>query len=236
MLTQLKKIQEWVLPHYCCLCGEEANNDRDICHFCETSLPWAEDRCYRCGLAGVETKSSALYCERCIENPPKFDRLCTVFSYEAPITKLVRGLKFGRQLCYGRILGEWLADKVKDWYKNSSLPDAVIPVPLHKKRLKARGYNQSLECLWPVKRQYTIPILHDSCIRGRHTKPQSELKNKDQRRANLNKAFNVVKPLHLEHVAIMDDVVTTGSTVNNLSAALKQAGVSLVDVWCIARD
>lgn len=231
----LKKVQEWILPHYCCFCEEEAKNTRDVCSDCEKTLPWAFERCYRCGLAG-EFKSSTVYCENCVENPPGFDRLCAVFSYEKPITKLIRGLKFGRKLCYGQILGEWLADKVNDWYPEGNFPEAIIPIPLHPKRLSKRGYNQALECLWSVKKQHKIPILHNVCSRIRHTKPQSELKNRDQRRFNLNKAFRVIKPLNLEHVAIMDDVVTTGSTVNNMSMALKAAGVLLVDVWCMARD
>lgn len=220
------------MPHLCCLCGEKTNTQQDLCQVCKTMLPWIEDRCYQCGLR--KDNNHTLNCERCLEHPPVFDRMCALFSYDAPMTKLITGLKFGRQLAYGRILGNLLAEAVlNDWYQNIALPDAIIPMPLHRKRLKRRGYNQSMELLWPTLKQSKIPLLAQSVERIRHTKQQSGL-TAEQRRSNIHKAFRIKGTL-VEHIAIMDDVVTTGSTIAELSGTLKEAGVQQVDVWCICR-
>lgn len=229
----VRKIGHWLLPFLCCLCGDKTNTNRDLCSVCRATLPWAEDRCYRCGLRMHNNHLSC--CQTCIDNPPAFDRVCTLFSYDAPVTKLVTGLKFGRQLAYGRILGDMLADAVlNDWYQDGNFPEAVIPMPLHAKRLKTRGYNQSLELAWPITKRSKITLLSQVVKRIRSTKPQSGL-NAEQRRHNVSKAFAIPIPLMLEHVAILDDVVTTGNTVSELCMALKQAGVLQVDVWCICR-
>lgn len=229
----LKQIQQWLFPNICCLCENYTETEQDLCLVCKNILPWIEDRCYRCGLM-LEHTRDAIYCTRCQENPPAFDRLCALFSYTPPVTQLITGLKFNEQLSYGTVLGELLAESVGEiWYKND-LPQALIPVPLHEKRLRKRGYNQALELIWPVYKRYRIPLLLNSCMRLRQTRPQSTL-NKNHRQRNLQGVFSVTVPPLLEHIAIVDDVVTTGSTVAALSHALKVAGVERVDVWCICR-
>lgn len=145
------------------------------------------------------------------------------------------GLKFGKKLAYGRVMGELLTDQVEErWYQNLVLPEAVIPVPLHHLRLRKRGFNQALELLWPLHKKTGIPVLADACVRIKKTSPQSQL-DQSRRKRNLNSAFKVVKPIPFEHVALMDDVVTTGSTVNALTHVLKEAGVTTIDVWCMCR-
>ncbi len=231
----LKSLKQWFFPHICCLCEHYTTNDQDLCSVCKASLPWIENRCYRCGLQ-LKSNENSIYCQPCIESPPKFDRLCALFSYEPPVTKLVTRLKFGEQLAYGRVLGELLAEAVNHlWYYEKSLPEAVLPIPLHANRLRKRGFNQALELLWPLKKGRQIPILLNACSRLYKTKSQSQLK-KEYRKRNMRKAFGVNKPLPFRHIAIVDDVVTTGSTVNALSEVLKnQGGVTEIDVWCICR-
>lgn len=229
----LKKVEDWILPHLCCLCGQETGHSQDLCSICRTMLPWAIDRCYRCGLA-IDYNQGVI-CQSCIECPPTFDRMCTLFSYDAPVTQLITGLKFGRQLAYGRLLGEILADAVlAEWYQNTPLPTAVIPMPLHRKRLQKRGYNQALELLWATVKRSNIKLLAEVVERVRSTKPQSGL-NAEQRQHNMSRAFNVKNLVGIQHVAVMDDVVTTGNTVNALCRVLKNAGVEQIDVWCICR-
>jgi ComF family protein len=229
----IHRVQTWVLPHLCCLCGEETETEQDLCGVCKTRLPWVEHRCYRCGLLMEDVR--LINCQNCEEYPPAFDRLCTLFSYDPPVTKLITGLKFSKQLAYGRILGDLLAEAVlKEWYQNSTLPDAVIPMPLHPKRLKKRGYNQALELLWPILKRSNIQLLAQSVERKRITKPQSGL-NREQRRHNMHRAFRLKNPLNVSHVAVIDDVVTTASTMNALCATLRDAGVQELDVWCICR-
>lgn len=205
-----------------------------MCLPCQQDFPWIQDRCYRCCLRlGKEFES--IVCERCQNKPPNFDRVCALFSYDPPVRRLVTGLKFSNQLAYGRILGELLVRAVTEhWYKNQLFPEAIIPVPLHPLRLRKRGYNQALELIKPLKKKKLIPILPYACVRNRHTKPQSGL-SAERRKLNLKNAFRLELDKSYQHIAIMDDVITTGTTVNVLSAALKKAGVEQVDVWCICR-
>lgn len=230
----LKRVGQWFFPNVCCFCERATDTGRDLCVDCQVSLPWLNDRCFRCGLLLQDGKES-ITCQKCIESPPSFDRLCALFNYELPVTKLITGLKFGEKLGYGRILGELMSEKVcHEWYKKEALPDALIPVPLHPKRLRQRGFNQALELLLPVKKRCQLPVLLDVCQRVRKTKPQSLL-NRNRRGRNMQGVFEVIAPLKCEHIAIVDDVVTTGSTVSALSAALKLAGATQVDIWCICR-
>jgi ComF family protein len=230
----LKVLEQSLFPYICCFCRAYTTSGQDLCVACKLALPWIEERCYKCGLyltPGIDS----IDCERCREMPPKFDRLCALFSYQQPVTKLVMGLKFGKKLSYGRVMGELLADAVAGtWYKNIQLPEAIIPVPLHVERLRKRGFNQALELTWPVHNKMGIPVLIHNCVRVRKTMAQSQL-DKSRRKRNLKSAFKLEKTVPFEHVAIMDDVVTTGSTVNALTHILKAAGVTTVDVWCICR-
>jgi len=120
----LKKVEQWLLPFICCFCEAYTTSGQDLCSVCKMALPWSGDRCFKCGLyltSGIDS----IDCESCRELPPKFDRLCSLFSYQPPITKLVMGLKFGKKLAYGRVMGELLADQVEaQWYqnRNCSLP------------------------------------------------------------------------------------------------------------------
>jgi len=229
----LKKIEQWVFPAICCLCRQYSDTDRDLCQRCWHSLPWIEDRCYGCG-ERLEGGEYSVFCESCSNRAYAFDRLCALFSYEPPVTKLITDLKFNKQLAYGKILGELLADKVMHWYRDKPLPEAVLPVPLYRDRLRKRGFNQSLEFLWPLKSRISIPIILDTCLRIRKTPPQAKM-DKAERKQNLKDAFQMAKPIRFEHIVIMDDVVTTGSTVHAMSQVLKEAGVDQIDIWCICR-
>lgn len=234
MKNILHNIKNWLWPYVCAICEEEAESTQDLCCVCRASLPWIEDRCYCCALP-LTNENHSVKCASCLDNAPKFDRVCALFSYELPVSSLVMGLKFGKQLAYGRILGELLAEAVSHtWYTSLSLPEIIIPVPLHEKRLRKRGFNQALELARPIQKHLNIPIMNKAIQRVRATTPQSSLKRTSRKR-NLTNAFEIKKTLPFEHVAIIDDVVTTGSTVSALSFALKQAGVERVDVWCVCR-
>jgi ComF family protein len=113
-------------------------------------------------------------------------------------------------------------------------PDVIVPVPLHKSRYRQRGFNQALEIARTVSKDMQVPLDVYSCQRQHDTPQQSQLPAK-QRRKNLKNAFAVVRPLNAAHVAILDDVMTTGSTVHELAKVLKKAGVAKVDVWVCAR-
>jgi len=242
MPNPLYTLLDWVLPRLCCLCGLKTDINRDLCTVCYRLLPWTDYRCYRCG-AHVEKPNEHIQCEKCTERPPHFDRLCTLFDYRPPVTKLITGLKYANQFVHGKLLGELLIEGVNEWYAKTPLPEAIIPVPLHLKRFRQRGFNQVFELLKPLDKKHNqhkqnkhpLPILWDAVIRTRHARPQSSL-SALSRKHNLKEIFSVPNPLPFQHVAIMDDVVTTGSTASKLAEALKATGsIDRVDVWCIAR-
>ncbi len=212
-----------------------SSSSQDFCEVCIELLPWTADRCFRCArplAMGLE----AIYCETCRERPPSFDRMQALFHYEPPINRMITKLKFSGDLAYGRILGTLLAQTLQADSHRYPLPQALVPVPLHHKRWVHRGFNQAQELALVAHKTLGIPLLDKICMRVKETPAQSTL-DKGNRKTNLRKAFRVqaLEPLPFEHLAIIDDVVTTGSTVDALAAVLKDAGVEQVDVWCIAR-
>jgi len=174
-------------------------------------------------------------CGQCLRKPPPYHRALATFNYRDPVSHIVHGLKFGQRLYYGRFLGDALAETVAQ-AGNLIVPDLLIPVPLHRKRMNERGYNQAYEIARPVAQLLGCPITTGVVIRVGETKEQSQL-NALQRRRNLKNVFTVmgtgtVKGLH---VVIIDDVMTTGATVSELARVLISAGVRRIDVWLAAR-
>ena len=224
----INEVQSWLFPPSCILCGTVGARGGDICRECKGDLPYIEQGCSRCALpmpqAGV--------CGQCQKSPPRFDRCFAPFSYEGAIADLVSGLKFHSRLQAGRLLAELLAEQITK--RGVELPEAMIPVPLHDTRLKERGYNQALELARPLAKYLSLPVAYRNCVRLKATGPQTALPRK-ARAKNVKGAFALTEPIQARHVVLLDDVVTTGSTVNELAKLLKRAGVKRVDVWCVAR-
>lgn len=222
-------IQEWLFPPTCLLCGDAGTQGRDLCESCARSLPYNHPACPRCALP-LEFESESP-CGECQRHPPVYDRSFALFHYEEPARHLITSLKFHARYPCARLLGDMLADALADI---DDPPELLIPVPLHRGRYHERGYNQTLEIARNLSRRLEIPLDFASCIRSRLTQPQTQLKSKERRR-NVRKAFALAKPIKADHVAILDDVVTTGATVNELAKLLRKAGVKRIDVWACAR-
>ncbi|KPJ67439.1 MAG: hypothetical protein AMJ43_04045 [Coxiella sp. DG_40] len=203
----MKNPLHYLLPGTCVLCNMLSYRDQDLCRSCEADLPW------------VDTLSN---------------NIIALFYYQYPIDHLISALKFANKLIYAKVLGELMANKLVDSYRCESLPEVIIPVPLHKYRLRERGYNQALELARPIAKQLNIPIDFSSCVRVKHTEAQTLIPAK-LRQKNVKNAFEVSKNFSAQHVAIIDDVITTGNTVRELSNVLLQFGVSRIDVWCCAK-
>jgi len=235
MLQKLSYFANWLLPRLCVCCDFSSDNSElDLCDNCRDNLPWLDYRCYQCGLP-ILAASEAIICDRCQVSAPPFNRLCALFRYQQPIIKLIGALKFGRQLYPGALFGQLLTEAITQrWYLNKALPQVIMPVPLSIKRHRARGYNQAVELSLPLAKNLGISLDLTSCRRVKHTRPQTRL-DKEQRANNLAGAFVVDNLLRYKHVALVDDVVTTGSTIRALSIALQVAGVEVIDVWCICR-
>ena len=127
-------------------------------------------------------------------------------------------------------MGILLSKKIVRNYQADTLPQAIVPVPLHNKRLRARGFNQAIEIAKPLAKTLHLPILRHHVCRHRHTPAQAELTAK-QRLSNVKQAFSIKKPIKFSHIAIVDDVITTASTVTELAQLLHQHGVERIDIW-----
>jgi len=154
-------------------------------------------------------------------------------TYAAPVRELVHQLKFKGNRAVAPILGRLLAERLA--FAGSESPDIVLPVPLHKARLRERGFNQAVEIARVIARTRNVPLALQAAFRVRQTEPQSRLQGVPARRANLRGAFRVDGIVRGLHVAILDDVVTTGATVGELSRELLRAGARRVDVWACCR-
>ena len=222
-------IQDWLFPPTCLLCGDAGTAGRDLCLACFESLPFNFPACPRCALPlPLETD---IPCGNCQKHPPAYDRSLALFRYEEPVRHLIHALKFQARYACARLMGGLLADKLVGLEEQ---PSIIIPVPLHPSRYHERGYNQSLEIARTLSNRLDIPVDYQSCIRLNATQPQTEL-TAVQRRRNIKNAFTIAKPLKATRVAILDDVVTTGATVNELAKVLRKAGIERIDVWACAR-
>lgn len=224
-------VQDSLLPPTCILCNNPGFNRWDICYDCYNQLPWAQHQCPRCAAFLANTSLLDLPCGTCQQQAPAFDRTIAVFKYQHTIRYLVTHLKFNTQYKHARLLGSLLAEAFS---KSAERPEAIIPMPLHPNRFKERGFNQSIEIARVVSKQLQMPLLLNHCIRHRDTLHQTHL-TQTKRRENVRNSFALIKPVPVKHVAILDDVMTTGSTLHELALVLKNAGVKRVDAWACAR-
>ncbi|KTD73950.1 competence protein ComF [Legionella tucsonensis] len=171
-----------------------------------------------------------LVCGRCIKKTPYFDRAFINYVYEEPLRKLLHQFKYHDGLYLGSFLSQLICHSLP---KNETMPQCLIPVPMHPQRIKSRGFNQAAVLVRLLAKKLQLPYDLTSCQKILNTEPQASLDG-EQRKKNLHHAFKAKKiPWH--HVAIVDDLLTTGSTANELAFTLKNSGVKQVDVWCCAR-
>jgi ComF family protein len=231
----LNRLQYALFPLRCQLCGAPGDRGQDLCGGCRAELPWASTGCARCA-APLPAAAMGRHCARCQQSPPHFDRVLAPFRYAPPLDHLILRLKFQRDLAQARLLGELLAGHLRDRQAEGAdaWPDILLPVPLHRRRLAERGFNQSLELGRTLQRLLPLRLDYRLARRVKHTDTQSLLPAR-QRVRNLRDAFVLDDRPLPAHVALLDDVMTTGATVNELARLLKRAGVARVDVWVLAR-
>lgn len=211
-------------PQPCLLCGAMSRTGV-WCGPCDAALPYLGPAC--CPVCALPTPDGVV-CGRCLSHPPRLDRTVAVFAYAFPVDALIRALKFNEQLLLAPQLAGRLAQRIE------ARPDCIVPMPLHPARLRERGFNQSLELSRRIARQLEIPLLEQACQRVRDTLPQSALPWKE-RGKNMRKAFACTADLKGKHVAVVDDVMTSGASINELARVLRQAGASEVSAWVVAR-
>lgn len=229
----LLRVQGAILPPTCVLCGGRGQAPvLDLCQPCAADFPMNLNPCRICAAPLSGAASPDLVCGQCLRKPPRFDRALVPFRYSYPLDELLRRFKYRGILAYGRVLGTVLAEHLALHCK--PLPQLVIPVPLHPTRHRERGFNQASELARSVARRLSIRIDDRLCERLRATADQTQLDAK-ARRGNVRRAFALARKPDARHVAILDDVLTTGSTANEIARVLKRSGVRQVDVWAVAR-
>jgi len=236
-LTTWAKVDGWagralrvLLPPRCLLCGGRGANTRDLCEGCARDFPRNDVCCPRCALP---LKTPAPLCGECLDREPPFASAWAPFRYAHPLDLLEARFKFRGDLAAGRVLADLMIERAVD--DAPARPDLIVAVPLHVSRLRERGYNQAFELAKPVAGALGVPIARDGLARIRATPAQTGL-DAAARRRNLRGAFAVPRGASLpKHIALFDDVVTTGATVRECARVLRRAGVERIDVWALAR-
>ena len=220
-----------LLPGRCLLCDVFTGTTTDLCDHCRTALPWIARPCRQCGLPLID--APVALCGECILNASPFQQVVAPLAFEAPAADLIRGIKFRGDLVANRVLATLLAAEIAARYDHP-LPEIILPVPLHWRRLLRRGHNQSALIARTLGRVLAVPIEFDGVRRIRATRAQTGLDRRARRR-NMIGAFACRVPVAERVVAVVDDVLTTGATLTAMARCLKAAGASEVHVWTLAR-
>lgn len=212
-----------VLGQDCVLCAA-ASGERLLCAACAADLPLVADACPQC--AGPSPGGAV--CGACTTRPPQFDATIAPWRYEFPVDRLVLALKFGRRLALAAAFGAVLADRAA-----GRRVDALVPMPLGRARLAERGFNQALEIARHLAQSTGLALAPELARRVRDTVPQTDLPH-DARAANVRGAF-ACDDVAGRALAVIDDVMTTGASLEELARTLKRAGAARVENWVVAR-
>jgi ComF family protein len=216
------------------LCAEPAEENIPICMACETELPWLGDHCQTCALP---LPGTGLTCGQCLKQPPAFERVAAPWSYSFPLDTLITRFKHSAKWPFGRLLADLLAQYLQHRFdEDLNRPDALVPVPLATKRLRQRGFNQAAMLARWLGGHLDIPCDETLLLRTQDTSAQQDL-NAEARKKNLRNAFALIPGAQIKgrHLALVDDVLTTGATAQALARLLMDAGAARVDVYCLAR-
>lgn len=232
-------VNQWIItalnrltPRICTLCDQAQSSDSPLCPRCLASLQPIHHPCTQCGNPLPATTLNGLHCGTCLTTPPYFDRVHAPYHYQPPLSNLITAYKFNQRLVHARLFADLLHATIR--HTHHALPEVIVPVPLHPKRQRERGYNQALEIARLLGKQLNIAVNNKCLQRTRATQPQSDLDAHDRSR-NVRGAFTLRDKLPYQHIALVDDVLTTGSTVNEIARLLKKnTTVKTVEVWCVA--
>lgn len=221
-----------LLPSPCLACGLQAAPGKALCVPCADSLPHNRSACRACALPLPDGQHGAL-CGRCLRRSPPVSATLAPFIYADPLDRWVGALKFQRDLAAGQLMGELLAAALVDTTLFDGI-DALVPMPLHRRRLRERGFNQVVELLRPLHAAGAPPMPLHWLRRERETTAQSGL-SAGERRRNLRGAFVADAAVRGQRVLLVDDVITTGSTAMEAARSLLRAGAAEVRVLALAR-
>ena len=218
----------------CLLCDEPAEAEMPICVACEAEMPWLGEHCQTCALPLPE---AGLTCDGCLLEPPAYEQVAVPWRYDFPVDSLITRFKHNAKWPFGHLLADVLSQYLQHRFdEDLPRPDALLPVPLAARRLRQRGFNQAAMLARWLSRQLDLPCEENVVRRIQDTSAQQDLDAKARKR-NLRNAFALTTDAHVKgrHLALVDDVLTTGATAQALARLLMNAGAARVDVYCLAR-
>lgn len=225
----IASVLDLVLGQSCLLCGDSMGRGEAgvLCSACAAGLPrLARERCPVCALP---TQGGEV-CGACLSSPPQFDATLAVYVYAYPVDRLIQALKYRHRLA----LSTWFGRELACLAAALAGPALVLPMPLHRRRLAERGFNQALELARPIGRLPGLELTPTLAERASNAVPQASLPWKERRR-NIRGAFMCRQDLTGRHVVVVDDVMTTGATLDELAGCLKRRGAARVSNLVLAR-
>jgi len=222
------------IPTECALCKELGNHlISNLCHSCEAQLSYLKDCCRCCALPLIDYEQR---CGHCLRHKPNYDESFCAVTYEAPLSSLIIKMKHGRDLTCLSTLSTIFVQAYRNKEATTYRPDidVIVPIPLHWSRQLIRGFNQSHSLAYLIARELDIPLAQHLLERIRHTPSQQDL-NRSARITNLRGSFFSSSKAKGLNIALFDDVITTGATMESAALTLKKAGAESVFAWSIAR-
>jgi len=242
LVKQLQHQFNRAWPGVCCVCAQITPGSSDLCEACRSHFPYLEvaaapysaaaqfmTLCLACGLP---LTGEARYCAKCAKKPSPYAHIVVPFRFAHPIDRLITGLKYGEKLHYGRVLGLLLAKEAKR--VSASTPDGLLPMPMHRKRFCKRGFNQAQELAHWCGASLNIPVQAHWAQRHIDTPSLAGL-NRGERELEIRGSFTASDAVAGQHIAIVDDVLTTGASSAELARELYDTGARDVSLWVVAR-
>lgn len=218
------KFKQLLPAQPCVLCGSMSHYGL-WCEACDAAMPYLNAaHCPVC----AQTTPQGEICGHCLKKPPLFSRTIAAFGYQFPLDRLIQAMKYNEQLILAQVFAEKLLQRI------DNRPDFIIPMPLHPNKLRSRGFNQAHLLAAPLAKSLNIPLLIRACHRLRDTPSQTSLPWRE-RSKNVRGAFDCYVDLSGKHVALVDDVLTSGASLNELASAVKKRGASVISTWVVAR-
>jgi ComF family protein len=240
-ISMINKLSLRLLQPRCTLCDMPIDSECPfLCQLCNQELPYInKPLCLYCGQPYTYSKQrhNLNDCPECRSEQPPWHHLIPCMYYTLECKYLIRQLKFSRQVQIGILFGRLLSHTITRQIDRGDIqrPEALLSIPLHRKRQRKRGYNQAHVIAQELAKQLKVPLISEGkLIRVKFTEPQS-LQKMGMRKQNIQGAFKVTESLNVKHIALIDDVVTTGETIREATEVLAKSGVQSIDIWCVAR-
>jgi len=229
ILAKIQHLSAHLLnPGLCLGCAHDLKPGQYFCSTCITELKIINNPCWLCGL---ENQTSGSYCAACLHGPPGWQKLVAPLNYQGLARDLLLQLKFAESL---HLANSLVSSVIHRFQPSKPAPEVLLPVPLHRNRLLGRGYNQALEIARTLSYLLDLPVDTHALCRIRDTDSQSGL-SASQRQKNIRNAFVYQPAKPWSHVAVVDDIITTGSTAGEITKILLRGGVRCVEIWGLAR-